>query len=168
MASEQLLQSLNMTQEEFEQSINELAKEIGKEEETKIVSMYEKREALLPLLVKHLRELEPYIDGEDLAYSPEKYSFSSTDFHHFFSLVTEYLEEDHGYAVDEECDFENKTYFLRYDGLLLEFFIMWGQGTCTIMKLVEEDSEIPADFIGSFEGWKRYMEEKHKELISKK
>lgn len=169
MASDKLLAFLNMTEEELEKTMDQFASKMVEEQHQKIRTMYEQRHTLLPTIFEHLKE-KGSIDGDDLAYFPDHYAFTSKEFQDFFSLVTDYLEEEHGYAVDEDCGFENKTFILRYEGVLLEFFIMWGQGTCTILKISEEQEECPVELIGSFDKWILYMEKEYetvKETIEK-
>jgi hypothetical protein len=157
MASDKLLAFLNMTEEEFEKTMDDFANKMVQEQFKKTKAMYEQRHTLFPLLFQHIKEKNA-VDGESMCYFPENYPFSSGEFEALFSLMTDYLEEEHGHAVDEECDFENKSYFLRHEGVIVEFFIMWGQGTCTIVKFYEDEEEVPAELIGSHEQWVSFIE----------
>lgn len=121
----------------------------------KIYCLTEGFQTKFSLFVEYLKQ-KGSVDDEHILYFPEKFPFSSEWFHAFFDLVTQFLEDKYGTYAREDCEFPNKLFWMKCEDVILEFFIMWGQGTCELVRLAKEE-EIPKDHIGTLEEFQQYL-----------
>jgi hypothetical protein len=76
----------------------------------------------------------------------------------FFDKVTDYLDNECGYFVDEDNPFRNYHYYLEVNGSVLEFFMMHGQGTAIVIEYLEDKEGIDFKLIGNWDGFCKFIQ----------
>jgi hypothetical protein len=116
----------------------------------------EKGEDIMSRIVATIEE-KGNLNDDDFAYRPEQQSVTSDEFFALFNAVEEYAGGR--YFTDDAISFSNHSLFMRYNGKLIEFFTMSGQGS---YSLIGDGSETSVEFdsfnvgkIMEFEDFKR-------------
>ena len=87
----------------------------------------EKKEQVMSLIAEYIKN-NKFIDDEDIAYFPHKFSFSNEEFGLLFSLVVKFSRENNKEIVVSE--FSDHRYYILYDNKKYLFRKISGQGTC--------------------------------------
>lgn len=154
---------LEMNEEELNKTVEEFVRHLEEAHVQMVEWMYENRTSFLPKILKIIQE-KGYIDGEGINYFPEEYPFTSEEFSTFFDSVTGCMDSEHGYLCDNDNPFEHKKHYMQCGNTILEFFIMYGQGTATSINMVENRNSIEPRLIGNVEQWVKYVEDRFQRL----
>lgn len=145
-----------LDRDEYEQSLDAFVVRMEREEEERQQFVHERQDSVMEEVYQYLRR-EKRINQEDIQYSPENYPFTLREFCLFFDNLANYAQIVQKESENEKIIFENNRYFLRLKDLLVEMYIVWGQGTMMGMTLLEEKSwQESLSF--SYEDYKKSLE----------
>lgn len=125
------------TDKEIEEMVEKMALELQETEKKRLDFIKIRQDDTIENLCQYLKE-HRNLDGDDFYYGKHPIPFSSEEFHFLFDNMMDAAEQFEKIAVEEDNDFPNKVFFVKFKDMKLTFFIMWGQGTCTQVYVNEE------------------------------
>lgn len=120
----------SFTQEQIEEIAYRIAQSIEQHNKEMETFVKERQDQTISDLSNYLK-INRFIDRDDFAYADEcSILIDAKDFDLLFESLMSTAKKLNKLSVDEDVDFPNHIFYVKYKNEQLIFFIMWGQGTC--------------------------------------